>query len=1153
MDAARTVMRFLLQSQDVMQHVEISVIFIRTLLVEMISFIRELIRDHVRVLGSADASDREALGQRGDIKQVHANPVVSELEECDSYLRSLRALQSDMDRLQEINAGVTENGSVIARAASFVPSGFANGVAVESVVEKSLLTGTPCLGMYWMSKEKRVLQSESMRSLARLIAYSFIAAPSVDSFFAGLHILRSSGHHVQTVLAAFYRDTSVRFVRDRLAAHLAHWGENFKPSKRIQRMEALYPNNCYVTELSRAWAARATTARAGHAHAPSRASVVSPTEVACGNIPDVAVAPEATMGQIGTVSADDAQTILRCSTCQEGKCQTHTGQTLKKHASGYLHMTASWAEKLTAAEFDRICLDGGSAPDVSPGTVLEYALRHKDWRTVRKLATGSAIQPPQDKQDVTFIERIFQEAAWANEPHSLGRPELARIKKLFTDTVDQPLAFHAEMLRWLTTERHLPQMALMYLRRYGLGRTETEVADLVATGQSPLFEFIATGRLGNGALGAVAHLTAHSEEDSLRDLAVWMISGRAPASLEQMVCDFPALAQVAAQETAGPTGESAGDIFRTKSWKQDVAIQEMLSDVFPELDLDAECAEPLAAPRTAVEEAEYLLAQGRPCAAFAACGELAKPQLQRAARRVAMYNLFDDGIVASAIAFLDLFGETTETLRVDVQAARTILSTPSAASKRSVIELFLTFGAGEQTKGQALLQGLKLLEESAWAKEPPISDNGPAPPPAGGGFESPWHLVALFCRVHNLPRSLTLLHELARNGDWVMFLHESDVQQCPIETVKDVTQFYFGRSPLRSHLNILLGIERVSEGQEVVANRCGGLPHVLRQDAAGWLTQQAGAASLTLCQRKSAIFAHTEDHEVLFKKAFSLRSFSTAQRHFASIPEARRAAATAAAGANTDALVAELQRINGCGNTVKGDTVEREQVNLRLDRAPEVEAAEEQVEQSIMAQTRQALESRDLRSLRRQVDSKRRVTELVSLLIERAEELAQWCSRDLEDLVAWVDQEQLKPFADRIAQSTDSDALLHIAYFAYVAAFIDEETLNQFVDSNPRLHARITGRNDAIGELVSATGSGKLKLINSAKAAGSFALGLMADQILAQTTVDSANPQSILLSLGALLKVSSIYRSIGLLKKHLAVNQSAHEIAFRLRNAGTAI
>lgn len=80
-----------------------------------------------------------------------------------------------------------------------------------------------------------------------------------------------------------------------------------------------------------------------------------------------------------------------------------------------------------------------------------------------------------------------------------------------------------------------------------------------------------------------------------------------------------------------------------------------------------------------------------------------------------------------------------------------------------------------------LLNALRMLEESTWALDPHPS--APAASIQALGYDLPWHLVALFCRVHSLPRSLTLLHELARNNDWVMFLYESDLQQCPADTV----------------------------------------------------------------------------------------------------------------------------------------------------------------------------------------------------------------------------------------------------------------------------------------------------------------------------------------------------------------------------------
>merc|ERR1719387_856937 len=105
-----------------------------------------------------------------------------------------------------------------------------------------------------------------------------------------------------------------------------------------------------------------------------------------------------------------------------------------------------------------------------------------------------------------------------------------------------------------------------------------------------------------------------------------------------------------------------------------------------------------------------------------------------------------------------------------------------------------------------------MLEESTWALGDPYAQSMSAS--TSLTYDSPWHLVALFCRVHSLPRSLTLLHELARNNDWVMFLHESDLQQCPADTVLDVVDGYFTDVPLQSHLRILAHSIAAQEQQD---------------------------------------------------------------------------------------------------------------------------------------------------------------------------------------------------------------------------------------------------------------------------------------------------------------------------------------------------
>ncbi|CEM20910.1 unnamed protein product [Vitrella brassicaformis CCMP3155] len=261
----------------------------------------------------------------------------------------------------------------------------------------------------------------------------------------------------------------------------------------------------------------------------------------------------------------------------------------------------------------------------------------------------------------------------------------------------------------------------------------------------------------------------------------------------------------------------------------------------------------------------YYLAQGRPLMAFhllltgrdrqtarqkdvtlrnlpLALDDTTVRELQRVALSVALHNLLNEGVVSSVVCLLELCSLDTELLRVDVQSARRIYQhqlnqqthTHAAASHTqggaagaggggvsvvniegagvaNVIQLFLSFPAaiGEPSLAASsagissphLLTALRMLEEATWALDPHLSAASSSA--SALTYDSPWHLVALFCRVHQLPRSLTLLHELARNNDWVMFLHESDLQQCPPDTVLDIVHGYFTDRPLQSHLRIV--------------------------------------------------------------------------------------------------------------------------------------------------------------------------------------------------------------------------------------------------------------------------------------------------------------------------------------------------------------
>ena len=72
-------------------------------------------------------------------------------------------------------------------------------------------------------------------------------------------------------------------------------------------------------------------------------------------------------------------------------------------------------------------------------------------------------------------------------------------------------------------------------------------------------------------------------------------------------------------------------------------------------------------------------------------------------------------------------------------------------------------------------------------------------------YGSPWKLVNEFCLINNLPVSLTLLHELARNNEWMVFLFECERQQVDQKTILETVDKYFEDPCLKSHLLIVLG------------------------------------------------------------------------------------------------------------------------------------------------------------------------------------------------------------------------------------------------------------------------------------------------------------------------------------------------------------
>lgn len=78
--------------------------------------------------------------------------------------------------------------------------------------------------------------------------------------------------------------------------------------------------------------------------------------------------------------------------------------------------------------------------------------------------------------------------------------------------------------------------------------------------------------------------------------------------------------------------------------------------------------------------------------------------------------------------------------------------------------------------------------------------------------EGRWSLVTAFCHAHNLPQSLTVLHELGRKNDWLHFLLEAGRQNCSEDTVGRILAVdnFFSDTALRKHLCISLTLTRNS-------------------------------------------------------------------------------------------------------------------------------------------------------------------------------------------------------------------------------------------------------------------------------------------------------------------------------------------------------
>ena len=220
-----------------------------------------------------------------------------------------------------------------------------------------------------------------------------------------------------------------------------------------------------------------------------------------------------------------------------------------------------------------------------------------------------------------------------------------------------------------------------------------------------------------------------------------------------------------------------------------------------------------------------------------------RAHLRQEVRQVAFLHGLSESVVSACIVFLWMFDLDTEHLRVDIAALRRIYTFEKGTKPqrlhgpqhqnsklRRLAKQFLKLSDISTDADTALHQdpvdkasgAVKLLqrlgeatravnnvrafgsEKYGEADKQQDSDGSvhqtQLSPTLLDYPESKWKLVTLFCRVHGLPRSLALLHELARRSNWVLFLHEAQRERCGLDVVIDIVQTQFRETALKAHI-----------------------------------------------------------------------------------------------------------------------------------------------------------------------------------------------------------------------------------------------------------------------------------------------------------------------------------------------------------------
>ncbi|XP_039578718.1 spatacsin isoform X2 [Passer montanus] len=223
----------------------------------------------------------------------------------------------------------------------------------------------------------------------------------------------------------------------------------------------------------------------------------------------------------------------------------------------------------------------------------------------------------------------------------------------------------------------------------------------------------------------------------------------------------------------------------------------------------------------------FYLLHGRPAFAFGtfvgqqlARSKAPRQLIQQAAREAQLLALSCLGVpsvAAACVCFLELLGQDSLGLRVELRAASLLCS--HGTCRDSLVEKLTKLADGEKAAAAALLTS---LEEAFWDA---IEQQGIKR--TSSDCRRQWSLVMQFCKLHGLQLSTSFLRECARSNEWLQFLIQTQLHgHQPAQVLALLQEF---PAVLQDHLQLALGRLLPAEAGAAGRARAGSLFHTLLQ------------------------------------------------------------------------------------------------------------------------------------------------------------------------------------------------------------------------------------------------------------------------------------------------------------------------------------